>query len=330
MTTLDAKTLTGLRQVLSTYLSTYGGETMAEIRAIAGSILSVKAKAGDLLLQGLEMEAWVDEMVKDFAPGEVVEPVSDAGMTAIATQTKNWRDTLEVKTRATLDAYIQNYAPHLNTEKLRDLVTTILPIVEDAQISRDEALRVIQQVGEQCDPQSALGRVLDTQWVTLASKVQQVLQNRDLEDTVQDVMQAYVHKFEPALVEIGTGLIADALRAVTNSKAMLDLDLDWELDAETQQLVIRQVGFKMQLLKASPPPSKTALEIAQQVHSEVRRYRAEQGLDDPHPTMPTVVRTDDDDGESSRLGGDLSVGIQLQPGQEPSENASHTDEPTQN
>jgi hypothetical protein len=111
------------------------------------------------------------------------------------------------------------------------------------------------------------------------------------------------------LAEIGEGLIEQAVTAVFNSKVKLDLDFD--LDAETQRLLVKQVYLKFNLMEASPPPSKTALEIAQQVQSEVARYRREQGLDDID-YIPPMNRTDESSG-SSLLGGEMSVGIHIRP-----------------
>ncbi|MEM1291056.1 MAG: hypothetical protein AAGH67_06265, partial [Cyanobacteria bacterium P01_H01_bin.162] len=55
---------------------------------------------------------------------------------------------------------------------------------------------------------------------------------------------------------------------------------------------------------------KTAVAMAQQLNDEVVRYRREHGLD-PASTLPTTIRTDDTS-NSSPLGGEISVGIELQ------------------
>lgn len=309
MTTLDAATQKTLQNALYAYVQAYGGETLEDARAIAGSILSVKEKAGELVSQGLEIEQWVDDLVTGFEPDEVAERVVEEGERAIAAQAKHWREKVEVKARATVDAYIQKYVPDLDTTKIQDLVATVLPVVEDAKISRDEAHRLISTISEQFDWQSAVGRVIDPKWVMLAEKTMQVVKNRDVEDSVVDVMNAYVYKFKPTAVEIGEGLVEQAMQAVTNSKVKLDLDFD--LDAETQQLMVKQVMLKFNLMEASPPPSRTMLEIAQQVNDEVARYRREHGLDDIN-YIPERQTTDDASGGAA-LGGEMSVGIELQP-----------------
>lgn len=313
MTTLDAETKQSLQNVLSAYLHHFGGtELFRQIRAIAGSILSVKEKIGDLVSEGMEIEAWVDELVTGFDPENLADQMWDAGEQAIAAQTKIWRETLETKAQATVDATIQKYLPDLKTIRIQDIVATVLPIVEDARISRDEAQHVIQAISRQFDWQAALSRVIDSKWIFLAEKTMQAIRTRDVEASVEDVMAAYVNTFKPSLAEMGEGLIEQAVEAVFNSKVLLDIDM--KLEPGTRRLLVQQVALKFRLRDASPPPSKTAFEIAQQVHDEVARYRQEQGLNDV-AYSPPVIRTDETDG--SRLGGGISVGIDIQPGANP-------------
>ena len=309
MPPLDAATRESLQNALYAYVQTYGGASITEVRAIAGSLLAVKETAGDLIAVGLEIETWVDEIVQDFDLSIVADRLQDEGARSLAAQAQHWRETVEAKAQATLDAYIQKYVPELDTQQLHGLVATILPVVEDAKISRDEAHRLIHDVSAQLDWQAALERVVAPQWAVLAEKTMQCVINRDVEASVTEVMNAYVYNFQPTAVEIGEGLVEQAVQAVTNSKLALDLDL--ELDAETQKLLVKQVVFKLNLMAAGHSPSKTAVEIAQQLNDEVVRYRREHELD-PTSILPATIRTDDTN-DSSPLGGEISVGIELQP-----------------
>lgn len=317
--TLDAATQKSLQNALYAYIQTYGGESLAEARAIAGSLLSVKEKAGELKGQGWAIEQWVDDLVSDLDFHQISTQTWTPAEHLLATQAKNWRETLEVKTRATLDAYIQKYAPELNPQKIEQLITTVLPIVEDATITRDEARHLIATVSEQLDVSSAIERAIDPKWLLFADKTQQVLQHQDLEASATEVLNAYVHKFQPTAVEIGAGLVEQAVEAVFNSQLKLGLDVN--LDPETRQLLVQQVMLKFRLSEASPSPSKTALEIAQQLHDEVSRYRRDRGLDDPS-YLPTVTSTDDTS-DRSLLGGEMSIGIDLKPSHQPDTPTSH-------
>lgn len=315
MTTLDAATKKSLQNALYTYVQNYGGETIADLRAISGALLAVGQKSGNLTPQGLEIEEWVDVLVENFDLQQLAERLLDEGEKAIAAQANYWRETLEVKVRATLDAYIQKYSPSLDTVKIQDIVTTTLPIIEDAQISRDEAFRLIDKISQQFDLPAAVERALDPKWVKFADKVVQVFRHREIEDSTTAVMNAYVQKFQPAAIELGEDLIEQAVQAVTNSKLKLGLEVD--LDSETQKLIVKQVMLKFNLMEAPPTPSKTALEVAQEVHDEVQRYRKAQGLNAVN-YLPRTQTKDEVSGGSS-LGGPMGIGYDLKPPSHPSE-----------
>ncbi|MEM8546355.1 MAG: hypothetical protein AAGF66_20460, partial [Cyanobacteria bacterium P01_H01_bin.119] len=176
MTTLDPATQQLLYRSIYAYMQQYGGQSLAAARAIVGALLAVKAKAGELIAQGLEIEQWVDMLVEDFDPHLVSQTVWADAEQLLAAQAKRWREILETKTRATLDAYIQTYAPVLDSQKIQELVTTILPIVEDATITRDEAQRVIVLVSHQVDVDAAIARVIDPKWLFFAKKTAQIMQ----------------------------------------------------------------------------------------------------------------------------------------------------------
>ncbi|MGF1521548.1 MAG: hypothetical protein ACFBSF_04425 [Leptolyngbyaceae cyanobacterium] len=327
MTAIAPIVVQSLQNALAAYLKNYGGgESLQAVRAIAGALLSVKSKAQAILLRGLEIEAWVDAVVRDFDPEQIAKLIANQAEQALATQAKLWREKVELKVRATLDAYIQTYIPDLDTHQIQATIATILPIVEDAQISRDEAQRIIHLIARQYDWRSPIQRIIDPKWVILAGKAWKAFRNRDVEATVQDVVQVYIRKFKPALVEMGEGLAEQALTALFNSKAQLDLDLN--LDPESQRLIVQQVSFKMKLMEASPPPSKTALEIAQQLHEAITHYRTQQGFNSVS-LFPPVIRTDEATEDVSSIGGEMSIGIEILPSSaaSPAEPAAGADEP---
>lgn len=312
MTLPDDTTLAPLRQALFAYLHSYGpAQSISEVRAIAGSILSARANAGAMLPQGLALEAWVDQLVAGFDASRLAEPGWDKAAGEIAAQAKHWRDTLALKAQAALDGYIQTYQPDLTRVKIQDIVATALPMVEDTQITRDQAHWLIHSLTQSYDEQTALRHRLEAKWRSIAEKVQQSFLNRDIIATVRDIVQVYIGKFQPTLMEIGPELVEDALSALTNSRQMLDLDLDLQLAADTQRLVIEQVSFQLKIVPPAPAPSKTAQAIAQELNAAVTRFRTAQGLDTVR-ALPTLLKTDQTSG-SSALGGELSIGIQLQP-----------------
>lgn len=315
MTTFDASTKQSLQTALYAYIDQYGGETLAEARAIAGALLSVHEQMGELVVPGWGIEQWVDDLVTDFDLTQIPGAAKEAAAQHLAAQAQAWREQLASKARNTLDAYIQKYAPALDTHNLEQLITTVLPIVEDATITRDEARHLIQTISQQVDVSAAATRRIDPQWLLLADTVQQVLQYKDLETSATDVMQAYVYQFQPAAVEIGEELVERAVAAVSDSKLQLSLNVD--LDPETRKLLIKQVMLKVKLRDPSPSPAKTVLEIAQALHDEIARYRRDRGLN-AADYLPSVTAVDTPS-DSSSLGGAIGVGIDLRPSRSSSE-----------
>lgn len=310
MTQLTPQQIRSLQSALGAYLQRDGGTITAKrIRQSAGALLSAQVSAGQLLAEGIEIEAWVDALIQGFDPSQRVDGEAEAE--AIATQAQAWETALVHNAKATLDGYVQTYQPELNPDKLQELITTILPVVQPTLLPRDYALALVQTLNQQFDGPAALNRVVDSRWMTLATKAAQLFAQRDLAAAVGDVATAYISKFTPALADIGEGLIAEALQALLNSQGALDLDINLQLDSEAERLLIQQVSFDLQIRSAADPPSKTAAAIAAQLHSEVDRYRQSQVTCDS--LQPTVIETGDSSTGSSALGGEMSVGIRIHP-----------------
>ncbi|MEO1094107.1 MAG: hypothetical protein AAFX01_04315 [Cyanobacteria bacterium J06638_28] len=310
MTTLfDPTTVRSLQRALYAYIDNYGAEdSLEQVRAIAGTIVSTRVKAGTMVAQGREIESWVNQVVQGFDPTQLGQQIWNAGEQAIATQAKHWRETIETKAKATLDAYVQKHIASVDVSQLPKILATTLPIVADVQITRDEAQRLIHAISLQFDWEAAVNRVIDPKWITLAGMVARHLRHADLEAAVRDVMQVYIAKFQPAAMAIGEALAEKALNAVLHSDV---LDIDIDLDLESRRLMIQQVSFKVNLMQASSPSSKTAMAIAQQIHDEVAGYRAQAGMEDSN-YFPEVMTTDDSTSDSSVLGGSMSIGIDVQ------------------
>jgi hypothetical protein len=305
---LDHETLNAVQGVLRAYGEVYGfTESLEELRAIAGSILSVKSQAEALVIRGAEWEAWVKAVVTSFQARDWSNTVVSAGERAIAAQVKTWRETLRSKVENTLAAYVQKVGlQDFPTEALRQTVVSILPIVEDGQVTRDEVAAVIRHVQQHFDLATALSQIVDPIWVELAETTIRCLQNGSLEAALRDTVNAYIEAYKPTLVEMGTSLVERAMAVVLANKGEFDLDI--VLDAETQALIVKQVSFKLKLREASPPPSKTAAEIVDDLQDEIDRYR------DAHPTpnsyLPEVTTTEGAT-SASVLGPAMGIGITL-------------------
>jgi hypothetical protein len=97
-----------------------------------------------------------------------------------------------------------------------------------------------------------------------------------MEQAVGETLTAYMQRFAPKLETIGEDLIERALEAVL--KNQVDFGLDLDLNLVNRQLLIQQVSFQLNIMKASPLPSKTAQQIAAELQTEIsdlQKYRQE-------------------------------------------------------
>ncbi|MDA0266114.1 MAG: hypothetical protein O2890_01780 [Cyanobacteria bacterium] len=308
MPKLNDETLNAVQGVLCAYGDAYGlTDSLEEWRAIAGSILSVKAQAEALVIRGAEWETWVEVVITAFQAQDWSDYVVSAGEQAIAAQVKDWRVALRHKVTNTLTAYVQQTGlQDLPIDVLRQAVVNILPIVEDGQVTRDEVAAVIDHLQAQFDWSLALKQVVDPIWVELAEKTIRCLQNDNLKVALRDTVNAYIAAYKPTLVEMGTSLVERAMAIVLANKGEFDLDV--ALDPETQSLIIKQVSFKLKILEASPPPSKTATEIVDDLQDEIDRYRQSQTA--PSSYIPDTTTTEGST-SASVLGPSLGIGITL-------------------
>jgi hypothetical protein len=306
MAKLTPEALNTVQGVLCAYGEAYGfADSLEELRAIAGSILSVKSQTEALVIRGAEWETWVEEVITPFQERDWSHYLVSAGERAIAAQVKDWREALRHKVEHTLAAYVQKAGlPDLPFDTLRQTVVSILPIVEDGQVTRDEVAAVIHHVQQHFDLGTALSQIIDPIWVGLAEKTIRCLQNGSLEAALRDTVNAYIEAYKPTLVEMGTSLVERAMAVVLANQGEFDLDI--ALDAETQALIVKQVSFKLKLRSASPPPSKTAAEIVDDLQDEIDRYRDA----NPISYIPAVTTTEGAT-SASVLGPAMGIGITL-------------------
>ncbi|HIK46899.1 MAG TPA: hypothetical protein IGR64_18805, partial [Leptolyngbyaceae cyanobacterium M65_K2018_010] len=81
----------------------------------------------------------------------------------------------------------------------------------------------------------------------------------------------YVNQFVPDLEKIGEDLIEQALNAVL--KNQVDFGFDTDLELIDGELLINQISFTLNLMKQSPPPSKTAQQLAAELGAEIQRLQ---------------------------------------------------------
>ncbi|MEO0539100.1 MAG: hypothetical protein AAF215_35255 [Cyanobacteria bacterium P01_A01_bin.123] len=279
--------------ILEAYAQQFGvPQGDAELEAVIGAVLSV----------GEGLEPWFDDaevVIKQvkaaFDPGAVAGRLVDEAQRAIATRVYQWRRQQQKTIFGVLNAYVQTFPEAFNRTQLPPLVATLMPMMADWRLTRPEARSLLRRVIEDFSVATALRRVVKPEWIAIAEQLADYRRHFRLEGAVMSVVEAYRQKF--SLETLTETLVETALTKVLAGK--WDTDIAIDLAKEDTQLVIKQVMFKVQFLKASPKVDKSAAAIAAQINAEIERFKREEA---DHPGVDATQPT--------RLG-DLEVGIDI-------------------
>ncbi|MEB3339058.1 MAG: hypothetical protein VKJ46_16420 [Leptolyngbyaceae bacterium] len=289
-----------LLETLNAYVSYFGIPNSSEqLQAIAGSILTLQQKQGNLAISSDQIESLIQQVVGQFDIAKIASPLSNPDIAAQAQQVHQWQESLESETLNILNAYVQQYLPNQTTLNLRETILSILPMVEDIHAGRACVESLIQQVTSRFSWEAALAQGIGAESGAIAHKLAGVLNQGTLETLLQETVTAYLQGSELTLQNVTASIVQKAMSAIVASGSQFGLDID--LGVEDQGLLIQQVSFKLNLLQAAPPTSKTAQQIATQMQQEIERFHAERHkvLGAANLMQPTIL-------------GDLSVGIPIQ------------------
>jgi hypothetical protein len=243
--------------------------------------------------------AAIDQAVQQVLAGLSVEAIRhaivDRASSALAKQAHQWQQEIEARAKGVLAAYLDRYgaSPTLNPETMGTVATAVLPLLgSDRPTTQAEALGLISRLvqtlaaGKDLDrdrPLGAIAAALSPDYLALAQKLAHSLSQKPMEEAVAETVTAYVKEYAPTLTTIGSDLISQALSAVL--KNQVDFGIDVDLAMVDRDLLIQQVSFQLNILKASPPASKSAQAIAAEVNGAVKALEAHP--DRPKPTDAT-------------------------------------------
>ena len=281
-------------EILAAYGQQFGiAELEAEVEAIIGAVLSTT--------QALEpwrdqAEAIIAQIKPIFEPQTLADKVVDEAKFQMAKAAHHWRRHQRQVIFGVLNAYVQTFPEAFERAHLPELLTTLMPMMADWRVTRPEVRLLLQQIPEKFSVRTALRQAVEPEWIAIAQQLAHYRRHVSLENTVMSVVAAYRQKFDPeALTET---LIEAALAQVLSRNGDADIALD--LAEQDSRLVIKQIMFKMQLLKASPQIDKSAAAIAAQVNDEIERFKREEAKSQ-HPVDAT---------QATHLG-ELEVGIEI-------------------
>ena len=264
---------------LSAYGRLYGlPDSPEQVQGLLGTLLRLYQPDLPVPL----VDAVAKQVLDGLSPDDLKNAIVDRASSALAKAAHRWLQQLSDQAKGVLTAYVQRYQPTVTPETLSSMATAVIPLVSDGRITRSEAVGLVSLVVQTFDVESAirgvvpagLAAVVDAAAV-LAQPLAIILKQKPMAEAVSETVTAYVAKYAPGLVNIGSDLIATALSAVL--KNQVDFDLDVQLAVVDEQLLIEQVSFQLNILQQSSPPSKPAWAIAERVNTAVAQYQQNQG-----------------------------------------------------
>jgi hypothetical protein len=254
---------------LQAYGHSYGLPTSPEeIKGLVATLLRLSLPQIPGLAGATEIAALVDRVVQSYGNGAIAPPLLNAGQDLLIRQAHDWRAGLEQRLQDTLIGYLQSYVPAgLDLATLRDLTLTALPLVNGQGITREEVNGLVSQIVNSFDLEKVLATKFNPTLVAVVKELAVAWSQRPMEQAVGETLTAYMQRFAPKLETIGEDLIERALEAVL--KNQVDFGLDLDLNLVNRQLLIQQVSFQLNIMKASPLPSKTAQQIAAELQTEI-------------------------------------------------------------
>lgn len=264
----DVITEQELLDSLKAYTKSFGVPTFPEeVMAIASSIVSFKQKQlGIPELSPTQVTSLVQQVASQFDIKAIANSITDNATLTLVQGVRQWQQTLEHQVLQTLTAYSQKFQP----EQMPDVVNTILaiiPLVENAQLHQLEITSLIQRVSSQFKWEDALAQVVGNDTIAIADQLAKLLQFGDIEELVKQTLIGEHQLLNQPLDQITESLVNSKLAEIIGNNAI-------HIDLDMQQLMVKQVTFKLNVMASSPAATKSEQEIAQQIDDETTRFRA--------------------------------------------------------
>jgi len=261
---------------LKAYAKTFAVSGNAEqLSAIASAILRFQPQEGALSL--MSTDAVIQQVVQQFMVDRGLPDALDLAIDSKTAQliqgVHQWQRSLENQVLNTLNAYAQNFQTEQLQNLLPETVLSILPLVEDAQLHKSEFDFLLQQVKSKFNIENALGQVIEPQYLAIAQKLAKSLQ-------LGNVTQLFEQQLLQGRLQ-GQSLLEQSVENLTESfvnqelKKFLGSDaVTVDIDVDAQQMMVKQVVLKFNMMQSSPPPVKSNADISKQLDQEVAKMQA--------------------------------------------------------
>jgi hypothetical protein len=243
-----------------------------EIIAIASSILTFQQKQGNIEIAPEDANKLIQRVVSEFKVEEVSSSIIDETTDALVQEVNQWKQSLENHVLNSLNAFTQNFQPNQAID-LSETILSILPLVESAQLRKSEAEFLIEQVKAKFNLQTALEHVIDPASLAIAEQLAQSLQFANLEELLKTSLLDNQTLLNQPLENLTESLVNSELKKLLGSNA-----LEVNIDLDAQQLMVKQVTLKLNVMQSAAAPSKSAEEISTQMDSEIERFKVSRSI----------------------------------------------------
>ncbi len=254
-----------------------------QLEAIASSILTFQQKQGMIAIAPAQFDHLIQQAIEQFSAENVETAIVDPTTQALVQDVHQWQQTLENQVLDTLTAYVQmlpsGQLENLSLENLslQDLSKTILsivPLVDNGQLRKLEVDSLIQSVTSKFNLKTAMEQLVGSESLAIAQQLSKSLQLGDLEtllkETVLGNSQSLVDQLNQPIENITEDFVNSKLAELLGNNA-----LQMDIDVDAQQMMVKQVTFKLNVIQSSPTPTKSAEEIAAQIDNETKDFLAD-------------------------------------------------------
>jgi len=255
-----------LEQNLQAYLKDFNIPNNAtDLYAIASWIVTFQQKQNIISIAPQEIESLIQTVLDNFKVDNILSSVTDEATEKFVRELDQWRHSLETQTLDTILA-LKQILPHqvLDLEKT---VLAIIPLIEDIQLRKVEVASLIKWISI-FDLNAVLQKVVGTDAVAIAQKVANLLQFGDLETQLLQGVLGGQPLLNSTLATVTLTLIQQELAKIIGND-----NLQFNITLDEQQMMVKQVSFKFNLMQASPPPTKTIQDINNQLDAEIARFK---------------------------------------------------------
>ena len=252
--------------------------TREDLLAIASSILTFQQKQGSLAIAPDLIEPLIQKVVNQFNADTVINSVVNSAEETLVKEVNQWRQSLENQVFNTLNVYVKQFQPD-GILNLSETILSIIPLVENVLLGKSEAKSLIQQVTSKFSLETALEQVVGSETLAIANKLVKLLQFGNLEDLLKKNILA----LDRALEGVTESLVNDELEKILGDKILI-------IDIDSKDFMIKQVTLKLNIMRSSPPPSKSGEEIAKQLDDqiEILKKKRQEQLATPNILTPVV------------------------------------------